>query len=172
MDLTLERLKQLLHYDPETGHFTWKVARRRVVAGDRAGHLGNKGYIEITVEGVQYLAHRLAWFYVHGVWPNYIDHDNGQRSDNRIKNLKNGTQADNLQGFHKPRANNKSGYRGVSWSERLQGWTSAYMRNGVSTFCGVHDTPEAAFQAIQDSKAGLEITARTDPRCGKSSKNR
>jgi hypothetical protein len=54
----------------------------------------------------------------------------------------------------------------VHWDERLQAWTACYMRNGVSHFCGVHDTPEKAAQALADHKAGKPVTAR-GPRNGK-----
>lgn len=162
MDQT--RLKQLLHYDPATGIFTWRIGKQGIRPGTVAGWVQN-GYVMICIDGVNYLAHRLAWLYVHGKFPdNEIDHDNGCRSDNRIANLFDRTHAQNLQGFHKPRSNNTSGFRGVRWSERAQGWTGAYMRNGVSHFCGVHNTPEAAFQAISDHKAGKPVQNRADPR--------
>src|SRR5690606_5927947 len=96
-DLTAARLRELLHYDPETGIFIWlpkpqsafsksrhhKAAYTRY-AGKVAGSLKKRGYCYIKIDGVMYGAHRLAWLYVHGCWPlNQIDHMNRQRADNR-----------------------------------------------------------------------------------------
>lgn len=68
------RLKELLHYDPATGHFTWRVSKgRRVVAGKLAGNKVKVGpdreYWQVRIDGRNYYGHRLAWFYLHGKWP-------------------------------------------------------------------------------------------------------
>ena len=89
--LTQARLKELLHYDPETGAFTWRVDRTN---GRRAGDLAGstrEGHITIGVEGTQYYAHRLAVLYMTGKWPKagmHVDHINRQKADNRWCNLR------------------------------------------------------------------------------------
>jgi HNH endonuclease len=85
-ELTAERLRDLLHYAAETGMFTWKHTRcARAKAGQRAGCKNDKRYIIIRVDGRIHLAHRLAWLYVHGVWPkDQIDHINGVTIGSRI----------------------------------------------------------------------------------------
>src|SRR5690606_34614864 len=95
--LTQQRLKELLYYDPETGIFTRLVGRSgpRARAGDVAGSDNGKGYIRIYVDGRPYKAHRLAWFYMHGEWPEEIDHRNGERADNRLSNLRPVTRQQN-----------------------------------------------------------------------------
>ena len=81
--MTREKLKGLLRYEPEAGVFRWKIN------GDVAGKIDGLGYIVITACGKKYLAHRLAWFFIHGYFSEYqIGHVNGKRDDNRIKNLR------------------------------------------------------------------------------------
>jgi len=88
--LTTDRLRELLDYDTETGLFRWKTpTNNRITVGSLAGQNHPKGYTRIGVDGAKYLAHRLAWLYVHGVWPiNQIDHINRMKTDNRINNLR------------------------------------------------------------------------------------
>ena len=97
--ITAERLRELLHYDAETGVFRWKVRpyRTSIQSGTVAGMI-YAGYRRIRVDGQMYQAHRLAWFYIHGHWPvNLIDHKNTIRDDNRLSNLREATRAENVQ---------------------------------------------------------------------------
>jgi hypothetical protein len=96
--LTQQRLHELLHYDPSTGAFTWRVApNRRIIAGSVAGVTETNGYRRIRIDGRQYGAHRLAWLYMHGEFPpNDIDHINRTRDDNRSTNLRAVTRKENM----------------------------------------------------------------------------
>jgi len=86
--LTAERLRQLLHYDPETGVFTWKVSSGRAIVGDLAGKVSQTGHRCIGVNGQLHLASRLAWLYTHGEWPtSRLRHLNHTPDDTRIANL-------------------------------------------------------------------------------------
>lgn len=88
------RLVELLTYDAATGVFKWRVARGRQAAGSVAGKDHPNGYRQIRIDGRLYLAHRLAWLYVHGAWPSSeIDHRNRIRHDNRIDNLRPATRS-------------------------------------------------------------------------------
>src|SRR5690554_2331296 len=86
----------LLSYDPETGHFHWAVQRSRIKVGMRAGSITDEGYVAIKVMGRSYKAHRLAWLFHYGSpVPEFIDHINGDRSDNRIANLREANRTQN-----------------------------------------------------------------------------
>lgn len=98
-DLTAERLRELLHYDPEAGVFTRRTnSNNKARIGDVAGHRTAKDYWSIKISGVAHSAHRLAWLYVYGAWPREgVDHANGIKTDNRIANLREATHSENMQ---------------------------------------------------------------------------
>ena len=75
-------LRSLLDYNPDTGIFWWRMQpSRSVKAGAAAGSVSSKGYIVIRINGMKFMAHRLAWLHTHGVWPEHeIDHLNGNRA--------------------------------------------------------------------------------------------
>lgn len=103
-DLTHERLREVLHYDPETGHFTWRGPRRG--RGARNPHAGGRregGYIVICIDGRNHRANRLAWFYVTGEWPRQdVDHGDGDPGNNRWTNLRDVPPAINSQNMKRP----------------------------------------------------------------------
>ncbi len=146
-DITAKRLRQLLDYDPVTGVFRWKVQRGRVSVGEVAGHIHAKhGRVNIKVGRKLYRAHRLAWLYVHGEWPELdIDHSNGNPSDNRLSNLRQATKTQNQAncGLQK---NNKSGLKGVSWHSQNKKWRSEIQINGKRKYLGQFDDPMEAHQ--------------------------
>lgn len=137
-ELTQKYLRETLHYDPETGVFTWRVPpARNVKNGSVAGCLTSHGYIQIGVKNRLYAAHRLAWLYVYGKWPtNLIDHINGVRSDNRITNLREATSAENQYNILKAK-NNTSGVKGVTWSKQHKKWRAQCRVNGKNHRLGL-----------------------------------
>jgi hypothetical protein len=123
-ELTQRELKKLLHYSPETGALTWKKkVSQRTSVGDIAGSLCN-GYTRISIDGCDYLAHRLAWLYVYGAFPTKeLDHINRVRNDNRISNLREVSSSENSRN-RTLNKNNSSGYPGVRWNKQMARWVA------------------------------------------------
>jgi hypothetical protein len=120
--ITPERLHDLLRFDPETGRFEWKVPRRGVKRGSQPGTLRPDGYLQINLDGRVYKTHRLAWLAHYGEWPSgFIDHINGDPTDNRIANLRSVSPAGNAQN-QKLRCTNTSGEQGITWFARDNKW--------------------------------------------------
>lgn len=129
-------------YDPETGKF-WR----------EAGCASSNGYRQIWFNGKQHMEHRVAWFLHYGDWPDRpVDHINGNRSDNRIVNLRLASNSENLRNRRKPR-NNSSGHKGVSWISRYQIWQATIKFDGKNKYLGRFATREEAAEAY--GKAAL-----------------
>ena len=110
--ITASRLRELLNYDPETGIFTRLTKWGSKGIGDIPGTKSPQGYWYIGLDNRPYPAHRLAWLYMNGEWPQGdIDHINRNRLDNRIVNLRHTTRSTNL---HNSSARGSSGVKGVS----------------------------------------------------------
>lgn len=155
-------LLALLHYDPLTGVFSWRVNRRGVRAGQRAGCLDKShGYVRVGLLGFMFMAHRLAWFYTKGEWPrDEVDHEDGVRSNNVWTNLRPATNAEQKQN-RAPRTSSKSGLLGVTWEKSRNKWRVSIMRNGVSKFIGHFTDPMQAAAAYAKAKAELHTFSPT-----------
>lgn len=153
--VTVERLRELLSYDPETGIFTWRVPRGgRCKVGEVAGTVRERGYVNVCLDGALYRAHRLAWLYVYGTWPaGEVDHINGVTGDNRIGNLRDLPADVNCQN-RASMSNNKSGYTGVEVRETARGTRfRGYMSVGKRQVkLGTFDTAEEAAAQVQACK--------------------
>ena len=146
----VERLRSLFDYDPHTGVFTRRVAVGRHGchrALRKAGTKQNYGYIVIAVDHRRYVAHRLAWLYVYGVWPNNdVDHINGDKGDNRIVNLRLATRSQNMQNVVKHK-HNKSGAKGVSWMNTRSKWRAYIFVNYKQIHLGLFSSFTSAVKA-------------------------
>ena len=147
-ELTAEELRELLHYNPDTGIFTWKVgSANQVKAGDVAGCQNVLGYLRIQLQSRKYLAHRLAWLYVRGEWPkDQLDHVNRVRTDNRITNLMDVSTKQNMQNAGKY-SHNTSGHPGVYWYKRDSKWQARIMHNRKNIHLGYFTDIEEALAA-------------------------
>lgn len=159
-DLTAQRLRELLHYDPRTGIFTRLVSRNCGTAepGYHAGYPNAEGYIHFMVDRRTYMAHRLAWLYMTSKWPqNLIDHINGIKNDNRIENLREATASENKQNMRKARSDCKnSGLMGAYFDIRYGGrWFSNITINGKRQHLGMFSTAEDAHAAYIEAKRRL-----------------
>jgi hypothetical protein len=156
MSLTAEELRERLHYDPCTGTFTRVTSSVRRWRGQPAGmvHKGH-GYVIIKIGQTGYLAHRLAWLYVHGEWPSMdLDHRNGVRQDNRIQNLREadpGQNAANRAAWRR----NKTGFKGVVHkpAHARRPWLAYIKSRGRQVFLGSYATPEEASAAYARAAA-------------------
>lgn len=156
--LTQCRLKELLNYDPETGLFTRRIKRAGIRAniGDIAGKFVDGDYVNIKINGKIYKAHRLAWMYVYGDFPDgEIDHINRIKHDNRIKNLRIVNRCDNMQNIINPSKSNTCGFRGVSFKKEFGLYFSRIQTNNERIFLGYFDKAECAYAAYLEAKAKL-----------------
>ena len=156
-DITVELLRGLLDYDPDTGIFCWRVSRgNRIKVGAAAGTVSSNSYAVIKINGMPFKAHRLAWLHFHGVWPEHqIDHIDENKSNNRISNLRDVPQSMNQHNAIKPRKDGTSGYRGVSWDKGKSRWRAQIEVNGQKQYIGLFDTPKAAHAAYLAAKLRL-----------------
>ncbi len=145
MSITLEDAKAALHYDPDTGIFTWRARTGpRAKIGAIAGNAHN-GYVRITLHGRAYMAHVLAWLIITGEWPTYeVDHIDCDRANNRWANLREATRPQNMRN----RPVRKDNPLGVTGIYRDGGkYVAKISSNGEQIYLGRFDTVEAAASA-------------------------
>lgn len=160
-DLSVEQLREALHYDPQSGSFTWKPRAvvckswtRKYRGGQSAGRVTCQGYLRIRILGGEYPGHRLAWLYVFGHWPSRcIDHINGNRLDNRIANLRDVSQQANTQNHRVASLTNRSGFLGVTAHKKK--WRATITVDGRAKHIGVFETPHEAHAAYVEAKRSM-----------------
>jgi hypothetical protein len=148
--ISQERLKSIIGYDQSTGVFVWKVkVSRNTSAGEIAGYHPADRYGTIRINRRHYFAHRLAWFYIYGTWPEeQVDHINKDKTDNRIDNLRLATHGQNIAN-QAMRRNNTSGYKGVCLIKKTGKWRANIMSGKRKYHIGHFDTKEEAHEAYQ-----------------------
>lgn len=149
-DLTGSFLESRLTYNPLSGVFHYVIRPNRIKkAGDVAGWSDKDGYLRITLDHKDYLAHRLAWVWCYGVWPKYyIDHINHNPADNRIINLREATGAQN-QANRGVSKNNTSGFKGVRYYKKTGRWAAAIQIGTFNTAEEAHAAYSRVAMLIQ-----------------------
>lgn len=140
--LTQERLKDLIDYNPETGQITRKAGKFTKQVRQTGLSKRTNGYLTLSVDKKLFAAHRLAWFYVYGTWPAEIDHIDGDRTNNRIANLRPATRSQN-NANGKIRKDNTSGHKGVAWDASKRKWVVHVGKKQIGRFV----SKEAAIKA-------------------------
>src|SRR5215475_5659246 len=147
--LTLQRLREVLSYDPETGLLTWLQKTGRKSAGSVAGSLDNNGYVVIRIDRRIYKSHRLAWLLMTGEWPKHtIDHINNAPADNRWENLREATYSQN-NANRGLTTRNKSGLKGVSWHSQNNCWVAHFLNRYIGSFNSPEDAHAAYCEVAQ-----------------------
>jgi len=147
-ELTQSRLQELLHYDPGSGEFHWRVQKKNNhSAGDIAGCRMRSEYWTIHIDGRNYRAHQLAWLYMQGEWGRpLIDHRDGNPLNNRWSNLRLSSHTENA--ANRPRLrSNTSGFKGVSFDRRRGKWLAQIQKQGRRYPIGRYDTAQEAHEA-------------------------
>ena len=163
---------ELLDYCPTTGVFAWKARDRalfsrekdwkhwnRRYAGSVAGNVKPDGYCQIKIFGRSFRSHRLAWAISHGVWPENIDHINGDRGDNRLANLRSVTHAQNMKNRTKHH-NNTTGLTGVSVHKATGKFVAQISVDGKRRHLGLFARMEDAHAAWVEAKTRAGCSER------------
>lgn len=140
----IDLLSECIDYFPDTGKFFWKKSQGNVKVGTEINQY-NSHYPKVNVNKKQIYLHRLAWILFYKEVPvGMIDHINGNRCDNRIKNLRLATPSLNNQNLQKAKANNKSGFLGVSYHKKSKKWRSTIRIGGKCKSLGYYESKEIA----------------------------
>ena len=147
--ITQQELKQEVYYDQETGIFTWlkthKYSNKKI--GDVCGSLDN-GYIRMCIYKQRHHAHQLAWLYIYGEYRlDAIDHSNGNKTDNRICNLRKASVSENAYN-RKMNIKNTSGVKGVTWHKRAKKWQVVITFNKIHKYLGMYSDINKAKEVI------------------------
>lgn len=157
MELTQNRLRSVLSYDEKSGVFIWKAYKAGIKHGSRAGYADKRGAVFIRIDGSRHSAHRLAWLYVYGKFPDFeIDHINGNPGDNRISNLRDVPHIENQQNFREAFSTNKSaGLLGVSLHKKTGLWRARITARNKEFCLGYFKSPDVAHAAYVSAKRQL-----------------
>lgn len=162
--LTAQRLRETMHYDPETGVFTrlqFKRGKKCPGIGNPTGYTNAHGYQAVTVDAVKYIAHRLTFLYMLGRLPvDLVDHINGIRSDNRWINLREADATLNRQNIVVAQANSSTGLRGA-FKGRNGKFRSQISSDGKLIYLGEFATAEDAAAAYAAAKTLYHPGTRT-----------
>ena len=153
---SLDLLNSLFTYDPDTGLLKNRISRGRAKAGEIAGRVNKNGYLQVRINYVAFYTSRIVWKMATGADPldKEIDHINGNRQDNRIKNLRVASRAENL--ANKPKySGDFSLPKGVYRSATKNKYCACIKVNGKTRYLGTFSSPELAGKAFEDASRGI-----------------
>jgi hypothetical protein len=151
--ITREKLKEFLEYDRCSGLFKWIISKGSAGKGRIAGKAHDFGYVLIRIDQKGYYAHRLAWLYEYGSFPQgHVDHINGNPNDNRLENLRIASNTENMQNIKGVNKNNSSGFLGVSFHKRSGKYRADIRVKSKKKWLGFFETAELAFAAYMAAK--------------------
>lgn len=155
-NLTQARVRELLHYDEDTGYMHWTVTKQGTYVGKIAGTINKRnGYVQITVDGERHQMHRVIFLYMEGVFPHScVDHKNHIRNDNRWHNLRHATYSQN--NCNRSEGNNET--PGVCWNKRLKKWHAYSTLDGVRNHLGYYIVYDNAVTARLRWEADVGFT--------------
>jgi hypothetical protein len=150
--LDVARLQEYLSYNQITGRLVWRKKKgQNTIVDAEAGHYTKAGYRLVGFDMYQFFEHRVVWAVFYGEQPpQFIDHIDGDRGNNRIENLRAATRELNNQNLRRPKTHNTSGFLGVSLAGTT--WQARIRINGKPTYLGRFKTKEAAYEAYLTSK--------------------
>ncbi len=141
--MTKDDILNILSYSKDTGTFAWITGCYRNLTGRVAGTVMNSGYVRIVINKKRWPAHRLVWFIETGVVCKQLDHINGNRSDNRISNLREATTRQNQHNRHTHRAGRLVGTHFNKWHKK---WSANIFYKGSSHHLGYFKTEQEAHE--------------------------
>lgn len=150
--ITQERLRELFYY--EDGNLYWKEVTGRRKPGPLGSLNKSNGYMQHMIDGNLCLMHRLIFMHQYGVLPEFVDHIDGDRTNNRIENLRSATRTENALNRKRP-AHSKSGVKGVYWDKIAQRWVARIKLNYQQLHVGAFTSLEEAKRAIEKAREEL-----------------
>jgi hypothetical protein len=152
--LTQAYLKEILDYNPVTGDLIWLKSSRQGWVGKKAG-APFKGYLRVKIRNRNYLAHRLAWLWMYGEFPDsLLDHKDEVKDHNWISNLRLATTSQNIQNVG-TKANNTSGVKNVHWHKGKNKWCVEFRIKGKALRIGFFDDLEEAARVARKKREEL-----------------
>ena len=156
-------LREFVEYLPDTGEFKYLYKSSNQAIGHiTRGTEHGGGYLVVSVKGKRYKAHRLAFYLVHGRWPEQIDHINGIKDDNRLSNLR---EVDNqLNQWNTDKRNPKSGYKNVYWRAQRNKWQVKISTENGLLYVGSFSCKEEANLAAIEARIRYQKEHSVDVR--------
>jgi hypothetical protein len=151
--LTLDLINELFYYS-DGNLYRKKTTQKNVQIHKKVGTINAAGYVVVNLHNKVYLVHRLIFWMQHKYLPKYIDHIDGNRSNNQLHNLRAATNQQNICNA-KLRKNSISGIKNVRWEERLKKWSVRFTVNYKAKHIGVYSELEDAIQAANKARKEL-----------------